>query len=106
MTNYEKILKIMIPIIPHMAFECLSEISTDHDYKWPEVQKEFLEKDSNKIIIQINGKKREILISTKSLLENELVVKIKKMPKLKKFFENKDIKKIVYIKNRLINFII
>ena len=65
-----------------------------------------LEKDSNKIIIQINGKKREILISTKSLLENELVVKIKKMPKLKKFFENKNIKKIVYIKNRLINFII
>ena len=106
MTNYEKILKIIMPIIPHIASECLSEISKDHDHSWPEIQKEFLEKDTNKIIIQINGKKREIFISSKSFSKDELVMEIKKLPKLQKFFENKKTKKIIFIKDKLINFII
>ncbi len=106
MVNYEKILKIIMPVMPHLASECLSEISKDHDYRWPEIQKEFLEKDTNKIIIQINGKKREIFTSSKSLTENELVIEIKKLVKLQKFFENKKTKKIIYIKDKLINFII
>ena len=104
--NYEKILKIMMPIIPHMSSECLSEISKDYEYKWPEVKKEFLEKDINKIIIQINGKMREIFTSTKSFSEKELILEIKKMPKIQKFFDNKKTKKIIYIKDKLINFII
>ena len=106
MTNYEKILKIIMPIIPHIASECLSEISKDHDHSWPEIQKEFLEKDTNKIIIQINGKKKEIFISSKSFSKDELVMEIKKLPKLQKFFENKKTKKIIFIKDKLINFII
>ena len=106
MENYEKILKVIMPVIPHLASECLSEISKDHDYRWPEIQKEFLEKDTNKIIIQINGKKREIFTSSKSFTENELIIEIKKLVKLQKFFENKKTKKIIYIKDKLINFII
>ncbi len=104
--NYKKILKIMIPVIPHFASECLSEISKNYDIIWPELKKEFLEKDLNKIIIQINGKKREILSSTKNYTESELTDEIKNMQKMHKYFENKKIKKIIYIDNKLINFII
>ena len=104
--NYKNILKIMIPITPHLALECLSEISKDYDLNWPKVKKEFLEKDLNKIIIQINGKKREIITSSKNYNENELISEIKKMKKLAKYFENKEIKKTIYIDNKLINFII
>ena len=96
----------MIPVMPHLALECLSEISKDYDLDWPKVKKEFLEKDLNKIIIQINGKKREIITSSKDYAENELVEEIQKMQKLNKYFENKKIKKTIYIKNKLINFII
>ncbi len=104
--NYKNILKIMIPIIPHFASECLSEISKNYDISWPEIKKEFLEKDLNKIIIQINGKKRDIISSTKNFTESELTNEIKKMQKMNKYFENKKIKKTIYIDNKLINFII
>ena len=70
------------------------------------MQKEFLEKDTNKIIIQINGKMREIFNTTKSFSEDELVIEIEKMSKLQKFFNNRKTKKIIYIKDKLINFII
>jgi leucyl-tRNA synthetase len=106
MNNYENILKIMMPITPHLASECLSEISITSNVKWPDIDKELLEKDENKIIIQINGKKREIITSSKNYTEDKLTEEIKKMPKISKYFENKKIKKVIYIKNKLINFII
>ena len=104
--NYGKILRIMTPIVPHIALECLSEISNKINLNWPEVNKEFLEKDSNKIIIQINGKMREILTSSKNYSENEIITEIQKMPKIKKFLIDKELKKVVYIKNKLINLIL
>jgi leucyl-tRNA synthetase len=106
MNNYESILKVMMPITPHFASECLSEISKSSNVKWPDINKELLEKDENKIIIQINGKKREIITSSKNYTEDELIKEVKKMPKVFKYFENKEIKKVIYIKNKLINFII
>ena len=104
--NYTNVLKIMMPVIPHFASECLSEISKPSNLDWPDVNKELLEKNENKIIIQINGKKREIVTSTKNYTEDELTNEIKRMPKIAKYLENKEIKKIIYIKNKLINFII
>ncbi len=104
--NYTNVLKIMMPVIPHFASECLSEISKPSNLDWPDVNKELLEKNENKIIIQINGKKREIFTSTKNYTEDELTNEIKRMPKISKYLENKEIKKIIYIKNKLINFII
>jgi len=104
--NYKKILKIMMPITPHFSSECLSEIDNKNDYNWPKVENQFLENDLNKIIIQINGKKREILSSSKSFSESELINETKKITSLQKFLVGKEIKKTIYIKDKLINFIV
>ena len=55
-----------------------SEIDKKIIYNWPKVENQFLENDENKIIIQINGKKREILSSSKSFSEDELINETKK----------------------------
>ena len=51
-------------------------------------------------------KKREILSSSKSFSEKELINETKKITSLQKFFVGKEIKKTIYIKDKLINFII
>ena len=104
--NYKKILKIMMPVTPHFSSECLTEIDNKVNYDWPKVENQFLENDLNKIVIQINGKKREILSSSKSFSEKELINETKKITSLQKFFVGKEIKKTIYIKDKLINFII
>ena len=104
--NYEKILKVMMPITPHLASECLEEINKNHDYNWPIIEEKFLEKELITIVIQVNGKKREVLNSSKSLDEEDVIKEIKKIEKLKKFFTGTEIKKTIYIKDKLINFII
>ena len=104
--NYEKILKVMMPITPHLASECLSEINKNHDYEWPIIEEKFLEKELITIVIQVNGKKRDILNSSKSLSEADIIKEIKNIEKLKKFFTGKEIKKTIYIKDKIINLII
>ena len=104
--NYKKILKIMMPVTPHFTSECLTEIGNEDIYNWPKVENQLLENDINKIIIQINGKKREILSSSRSFSESELINETKKITSLQKFLIGKQIKKTIYIKDKLINFII
>ena len=104
--NYKNIIKMMIPIIPHFANECLEQLNTKEDISWPRPKKDLLEKIEYKIVVQINGKKRELLISGKELSEKELLTSIKKNEKCFKYLEKKEIKKVIYVKNKLIKIII
>ena len=105
-TNFEKILIVMSPVIPHITSECLNEIGSKDNMKWPQVNKDYLKTDKKIIVIQINGKKRNIIELTNEIDENELLEKIKKMKLVDKYINNKKIIKTIYIKNRLINIII
>ena len=104
--NYQKILKIMLPITPHLANECLSEINFQETYVWPEVNTKYLKTKIHNIIIQINGKKRSLISTEKTFEEKDLLDEIKQKEDLKKFLFNKTIIKSIFIKNKLINLII
>jgi len=104
--NYELILRIMNPILPHITSECLWELKTKDSYKWPMVDLKFLQKDDVNIVIQINGKKRSIINTIKDIEEKQLIIKIKEDPRVKKFLEDRVILKSILIKNKLINLII
>ena len=73
---------------------------------WPEADKKITENQMIKIVLQINGKKRDLINFEKSMNENEVIDYIGRDSKYKKFLDNKKIKKTVYIKNRLMNIIV
>jgi len=106
LNNYKKILKIMIPIVPHLAMECLSEISDDKKFSWPEIDKKYLKNKEHNIVVQINGKKRSLILTENSLSEKDLIEKIKKIKELQKFLGDKNIIKTIFIKDKLINLIV
>ena len=56
--------------------------------------------------VQINGKTRDVININKDLKENELDNFIKKTSKAKKYIIDKEIVKTIYIKNKIINYII
>ena len=105
--NYKKILLMMLPITPHIANECLERIKiSKEDIKWPEITKEFIENKTSKVVIQINGKKRSIIEVEKNLDENSIINKIQTDKLVDKYIAEKEIFKTIYIKDRIINFII
>jgi len=104
--NYKKILSVMHPVMPHLISECLIELEPKMSLEWPTADhKKILNKNIN-IVVQINGKKRTIINLENEISESQLILKIKEEPLINKFIKNKEFKKTIYIKNKLINIII
>ena len=106
LSNYQKILIVMLPIIPHIANECLKEMGLTGTYVWPKIDQKYLKAKKFNIVVQINGKKRGLLSTEKTLEEKDLINEIKETVDLNKFIENKDIIKSIFIRDKLINLII
>ena len=104
--NYKKILISIAPIMPHLTSECLEQVGVKDDLNWPEVKKEYLSIGSFNIVIQINGKKRDLISTDKTLQEEEVLKLINNNEKINKFLKDKEIKKTIYVKDKLINLII
>ena len=104
--NYEKILITMNPIIPHFTNECLNMIKRDHKKNWPSYDEKLIEESKVVIVVQVNGKKRGLLDTEKDINEENLFKLINQDQKLNKYIEKKEIKKKIYVKNKLINIII
>ena len=104
--NFEKILILMIPITPHLAYECLERFNYNKKLYWPMVEEKYLKKEKNDIVIQINGKKRNIISVENNIEEKILIKKISNEELISKYLDNKKIAKIIYVKNRIINYIV
>ena len=104
LTNMTKIMKLLIPFTPHLAYECLELLNCkDVDY-WPKIRKNLQEKI--KFAIQINGKTRDIISVKRDLEKDEINILVKNNLKISKFFSNKEILKTIFVKNKIINYII
>jgi leucyl-tRNA synthetase len=106
LSNYQKIIKMTMPIIPHFAHECFDQLNIGNDYKWPDVESSLLKKKKFDIVIQINGKKRDLLTFNQELDEKQILKEIMKSENSSKYLKKGKIKKTIYIKNKLINIII
>jgi len=105
--NYSKILICMLPVIPHFANECIKQIGLFEDINWPIIDFENLVEKNIKYVIQINGKTRQIIKEKKDISKEDLIDLVKKDKKLDKYIEkNNEIKRVIYIPNKLINIII
>ena len=96
----------MLPIIPHFASECLEKNNFKINEVWPNYNEEILKDDHVNIVVQINGKKRDLLNIERDVSENSLLKYIKTRNNLEKYLGDKEPKKIIFIKNKIINIII
>jgi len=105
----EEFLKLLSPFAPHFAEE-INQMFGNKDtmtYKeWPQYDEILASEDEVEIAIQVNGKLRGSIKIAKDT-EDQLVSKESlKLPKVSKQIENKEIIKVIYIKNKLINFVV
>ena len=104
--NYKKILITMNPILPHLSNECLEIIKENNEVIWPKYDEKQLEESSCLIVVQINGKKRGLINTDLNVTEKEIMELIYKDEKVSKYLIDSNIKKQIYIKNKLINIIV
>jgi len=103
-----KFIKIMMPFMPHLSCECLSKLEGENFYqeiKWPKADESLLKDQEVTLVVQINGKKRGLIIAKKDLSEKEVLLQAKKIENIKKNLKDKKIVKNIFVKNKIINFI-
>ena len=100
-----KIMKLMIPFTPHLAHECLNNLGCKNFDNWPEIREDN-NSEEIKMIVQINGKTRDVLNVAKNVTEKEIYNFILENSKANKFLSGKQIKKTIFIKNKIINYLI
>ena len=102
-------LKILAPFAPHMTEELWHQLghkNSIHLEKWPEFDESKIREDNVIIIVQINGKVRANFEAKLGITENEVKEKASSLPEIQKWIVNKEIKKIIFIQNKVINFVI
>ena len=99
-------LKVLIPFTPHLAYECLEKLGEKDFDNWPNIDNELVSSEKIKIAIQINGRTRDVIEIEKDLDEKEIIAESKMSKKISDNLKNKKIVKIVYVKNRIINYLI
>ena len=104
--NYINILSLMMPIIPHFAQECLNDLNVKENISWPVVNKKYLQEDNIEFVIQSNGKKRLLIKNKIDSFEKEIYDNLINTEYFRSNYKETDIKKIIFVKNRLMNLII
>ena len=103
---FEKILLVMMPVIPHISSECLIKLNYNKNFNWPKIDFQYLENKNTNIVIQVNGKKRSLISVKKNIDEKDLISVINDKELIKNYLNNGNLLKTIYVKNKLINYII
>ena len=104
--NLINFMTVLIPLVPHIAYECLENLGEKDVEFWPKFDKEHLGKQKIKIAIQVNGRTKEVLEVDKDLSQKDIVEISKENNKINKNLMNKDIIRIIFVKNKIINFLV
>jgi len=104
--NFIRFCKILIPFVPHLANECLENMKEHKVDEWPQVDKKKISKIKIKVAIQVNGRTKGIVQVEKDLNQKQFIKQIEKNDKISRFFKNKEVNKVIYVKNKIINFLI
>jgi leucyl-tRNA synthetase len=103
--NLSKLMKMLIPFVPHLAYECLEQLAEKDINVWPEADLKLKTEEKIKIAIQINGKTKGIMEVKKDLDEENVVQECKKINKINDQLNKSKIKKIIFVKNKIINYL-
>ena len=103
------ILKMLSPITPHITQYLWSEFFIDDfsvDSWWPEFNEDLLEVQEFELVVQVNGKVRGKTIINKNFSEEEIELEVLKIKNVASTIADNKIKKVIYIKEKIINFVI
>ena len=108
-TALDNLLIMMSPIVPHLTEELWESIGNSfsiHKQEWPKYDSDLATHEEITLVVQVNGKLRD-RIQAPAELEEEGAKQIAfSSEKVEGYLQGKEIKKIIYIKGRLINIVV
>jgi leucyl-tRNA synthetase len=105
------ILKTLNPIAPHISEYLWKSFYGDFsseliESSWPEVKEHLLEISEFELVVQINGKLRGKILVSKDTEQTEIEEIAKNIENVATNLKDTNIRKVIYIKEKIINFVV
>ena len=105
----DKFCILLAPFAPHIADEIwhiMGNSKSVHLEKWPLFSAEALKEESYELVIQINGKMRDKINIGIDSTDEEIRKQTLIRPNVKKWIDQKTIRKIIIVKGKIINIVV
>ena len=108
-SDMESFVKLLSPLAPFIAEELWEKLGHTESIAyavWPTYDESLLVQNEMQIVVQVLGKKRSLLTVPTTITQNELVELAKQDPHVQEFLAGKEIVKVIYVPNRLLNIVV
>ena len=106
--DIKTLLILMAPFAPHLTeelWEQLGQKDSIHNQSWPTYDEGRIQEDKIQLIIQVNGKLRDVAEVSRGITEGDAKSLAMESEKVKKWLGQKKPKKIIFVKGKLINIV-
>jgi leucyl-tRNA synthetase len=107
--NVKNFVVLLSPFAPHMAEELWRETGRTKsifEEKWPAWDEDIAKEEEIELVIQINGKVREKVVIPAGLEDGEIEKKAFAEPKIQDLIREKQPKKVIVVKGKLVNIVV
>ena len=80
-----------------------SSITTE---AWPTYDERYLVEEEITIVVQVNGKLRDQFVASVDISEEDVKAKALASPKIQKWLDGKEPKKVMYVKGKLVSVVV
>lgn len=103
------LLLLLAPFAPHIAeelWERTGQSGSIHEQRWPEYDNDALQRSLVFIVIQVNGRKRDVLEAPPGLDEQAVFEKAKLLKTVAAQLNGKPVRKLIHVKDKLLNIVV
>ncbi|MEO8820161.1 MAG: class I tRNA ligase family protein, partial [Ginsengibacter sp.] len=105
----EPLLVLLTPYAPHISeelYHALGNPKSILDAAYPKLENKYLVESEKEYPISINGKMRTTMVISLDVSQQEVEKMVLENDIVKKWIENKPIKKIIFVKNKMVNVVV
>jgi len=105
----EAVIILLSPVTPHITDELWSRLGKKDNLlsvPWPKYEEQALEVDIKLVVIQVNGKVRGRIEVPASWSDKEIEAEALKNDRIKSFIGSGPIKRVIVVRNKLVNIVI
>jgi len=106
--SIESLITMLSPFVPHIAdelWQILGNKSVLLNQPWPNFDSKWTLSAELTIAVQVNGKLRSTITIAKDAPQSEVERVATAEANVKRFIESKELRKVIYVPNKIINFI-
>jgi leucyl-tRNA synthetase len=105
----EPLVVMLAPYAPHLAEELWEQLGHEtsvFEARWPSYDERLVQAEQVELVVQVNGKVRARVTISRGLTQEQVVTLALSMEAVRKFVDGKQVKKVIYVQDRLVNLVV